>query len=116
MISKIKLVNTLFLLGFPFYGLGTYVTFKTNFSAGVILSVLPFILILLIYAIDLLYRGRVTPMVNRVYAVGMLFITSLVASMWVAYGKNFPGLNPVNTTSMRDYNPPSLSFFTLGQI
>ena len=100
MISKIKLVNILFLLGFPFYGLGTYVTFKTNFSAGVILSVLPFILILLIYAIDLLYRGRVTPMVNRVYAVGMLFITSLVASMWVAYGKNFPGLNPVNTTSM----------------
>ena len=100
MISKIKLVNTLFLLTFPFYGLGTYVTFKTNFSAGVILSVLPSILILLIYGLDLLYRGRVTPMVNRVYAVGMLFITSLVVSMWVAYGKNFPGLNPVNTTSL----------------
>ena len=100
MISKIKLVNTLFLLTFPFYGLGTYVTFKTNFSAGVILSVLPSILILLVYGLDLLYRGKVTPMVNRVYAVGMLFITSLVISMWVAYGKNFPGLNPLNTTSL----------------
>ena len=100
MISKIKLVNTLFLLTFPFYGLGTYVTFKTNFSAGVILSVLPSILILLVYGLDLLYRGKVTPMVNRVYAVGMLFITSLVISMWVAFGKNFPGLNPLNTTSL----------------
>ncbi|MEZ4757085.1 MAG: O-antigen ligase family protein [Flavobacteriales bacterium] len=100
MISKLKLVNLLFVLTFPFYGLGTYVTFKTNFSAGVILSVLPSILILVIYALDMIQRGQVTVMVNRVYVVGMLFITSLVASMWVAFGKNFPGLNPLNTTSM----------------
>jgi O-antigen ligase len=99
-ISKLKLINLLFVLSFPFYGLGTYYTFKTNFSAGVILSVLPSILILAIYALDMLQRGRLTVMVNRVYAVGMLFILSLVASMWVAYGKNFPGLNPLNTTSM----------------
>ncbi|MBX2977857.1 MAG: O-antigen ligase family protein [Flavobacteriales bacterium] len=100
MISKIKLVNTLFLLSFPFYGLGTYVTFKTNFSAGVILSVLPSLLILSIYGLDVLYRGRVTPMVNRVYGVAMLFILSLVASMWVAFAKGFPGLNMLNTTSL----------------
>jgi hypothetical protein len=99
-ISKLKLVNLLFVLSFPFYGLGTYYTFKTNFSAGVILSVLPSILILAIYALDVLHRGRVTVMVNRVYGVAMLFILSLVASMWVAFGKNFPGLNPLNTTSM----------------
>lgn len=99
-ISKLKLVNLLFVLSFPFYGLGTYYTFKTNFSAGVILSVLPSILILAIYVLDVLHRGRVTVMVNRVYGVAMLFILSLVASMWVAFGKNFPGLNPLNTTSM----------------
>jgi hypothetical protein len=99
-ISKLKLINLLFVLSFPFYGLGTYYTFKTNFSAGVILSVLPSIFILAIHALDMLQRGRLTVMVNRVYAVGMLFILSLVASMWVAYGKNFPGLNPLNTTSM----------------
>lgn len=100
MIRKQALVNTLFQLGFPFYGIGTYLTFKSNFSAGVMFSILPFLLILIFYAIDLIYRGRLQSMVNRNYWLGMAFLTSLCLSMWVALAKNFPGLNPLNTTTM----------------
>ena len=99
MISKTKLVNTLFLLGFPCYGIGTYMSFKGNYSVGVISAVSPFILILLFYFVDLIYRGRIQPMVNRVYWMGMAFIASLMFSMWVAYSKHLVGLNPINTTS-----------------
>ena len=38
MIAKHKLVNFLYLIGFPFYGIGNYVTFTNTFSVGVIFS------------------------------------------------------------------------------
>ncbi|MCB0791120.1 MAG: O-antigen ligase family protein [Flavobacteriales bacterium] len=100
MIVKHKLVNLLFLLGFPCYGIGNYLSIKNNFSTGVIFSVLPFILILVIYLVDLVYRNRFSAKVNRVYLYGMLSIISLVASMIVALRNGIPGVNPVNATSM----------------
>ncbi len=99
MISKRKLINALFVAGFPSYGIGTYLSFKQNFSAGVIFSVLPFLLVLLVYGIDLLYRGRVRNITNRTYLWGMLAIASLIVSYWRALALHFPGLNPVNTTA-----------------
>jgi O-antigen ligase len=97
-IRKTTLINTLFLLGIVASGVGSYFIPK-QYSMGILLTVLPHLCILLIYAIDLLYRGRITPMVNRVYWLGMLFIVSLIASMWVALGKGFPGLSTVNVTA-----------------
>ena len=97
MISKRKLINALFVLGFPFYGLGTYVSFKNNFSMGLMVSVMPWLAIITIYIIDVLYRKTLKNVVNSTYWLAIVFLLSLVASMWVSYANNFPGLNLVNT-------------------
>ncbi len=54
MIQKHQLVNTLFLLGFITYGLGSYMMFMPNFSwtTGLIFGTLPFVAILLFYLLD----------------------------------------------------------------
>ncbi|MBL7985926.1 MAG: hypothetical protein JNM91_13045, partial [Flavobacteriales bacterium] len=51
MINKAKLVNTLFLLGFPVYGLGSYMMFLPSFtwSSGLLFTTLPFVAIILFY-------------------------------------------------------------------
>jgi O-antigen ligase len=98
-IRKHTIVNALFLLAFPVYGIGTHLAFKGNFSVGFITAISPFLAILLFYLIDLIYRGRIQPMVNRVYWLGMLTLASLVWSMWAGFLRGHPGLNPINTTS-----------------
>lgn len=100
MISKQKLINALFVLGFPFYGLGTYVSFNNNFSVGLVVSIMPWLCILLIFLLDLAYKsGKVNVVVNSTYWLGIAFLLSLIVSMWVSYRNGFPGLNMLNTTS-----------------
>lgn len=99
MLRKTTLINNLFLLGIVASGVGSYMIPK-QYTLGIITTVLPHIVILAIYAIDLIYRGKITPMVNRVYYIGMLFILSLIASMWVALFKGFPGLSSVNVLAV----------------
>jgi len=96
-LSKRKLINNLFLLAFPFYGIGMYRGYKGNFSEGLIVAVLPFLLILFIHSLDLVYRRTASNMVGRVYWVGLLYLLSLVGSMWKAFSEGFPGLNLLNT-------------------
>ena len=98
MIAKHKLVNFLYLIGFPFYGIGNYVTFTNTFSVGVIFSVIPYLLILVIHFLDLIYKRRLTPMVNGVYWVTTAYIASLISSYWLGHlvFHSFPGLNPIN--------------------
>ncbi|MCW5900338.1 MAG: O-antigen ligase family protein [Flavobacteriales bacterium] len=97
-ISKRKLINTLFLLGFPCYGIGFYLGVKQAFTAGMVFSALPFILILAIHGIDLIYRGQARVMVNRIYWIALAFLISMAAGMWVAMLRGFPGYNLINTT------------------
>ncbi len=98
-LSKRKLINNLFLLSFPFYGIGVFRAYKGNFSEGIIVSVLPFLLILLIHGLDLIYTRTARNMVNRVYWIGLLFLFSLIGSMWKAFMEGFPGMNMLNTTA-----------------
>lgn len=101
MLSKRRLINTLFLLGFPVFGLGTYYAYDNNFSAGYTLAIAPYLLILLIHAVDLAYTpGPVRWMFNRVYAVGLLYCLSVAAAIWHGLAVKFPGLNPVNTATL----------------
>ena len=96
-ISKRNLINTLFVLGFPFYGVGFYLGVRYAFSAGQLFSVAPFLLILVIHGIDLIYRGYAVNMVNRIYWLGMAFLVSMTAGMWMAFYKGFPGFLLLNT-------------------
>jgi O-antigen ligase len=97
LLSKRKLINTLFLLSFPVYGVGMYVGYKTSISQGTVVAVLPFIAIILFHVLDLLRERRVSNMVTWKYGIGMLFLISLVWSMWKALGEHFPGATAANT-------------------
>lgn len=99
MIQKTTLVNALFVLAFPLYGIGNYLSFKVNFSEGIIISVSAFLAILLFWLVDRMYQGPTEKVLNRKFTVGFLFTLSIAWSMWVALFKSFPGLNAVNTAS-----------------
>ncbi|MCB0763410.1 MAG: O-antigen ligase family protein [Flavobacteriales bacterium] len=97
-ISKRSLINTLFLAGMPVYGIGFYIGARFSFSAGMIISILPYVAIILVHLLDLMYRGHAVRMVNRVYWVALLCLLSMVSGMWIAYFRGFPGYDPFNTT------------------
>ncbi len=102
MIQKHQLVNTLFLLGFITYGLGSYMMFMPNFSwtTGLIFGTLPFVAILLFYLLDLLYRGSFTPVLSRTFLVCLGAVLSLVASLAVGLHYHSPVLKTSNATAM----------------
>ena len=95
MIRKTSLINTLFLLGIVSSGVGSYFIPK-QYTMGIIITVMPHILILLLFLVDLIYRVKVVRVVNHVYWIGMAFIVSLVASWWISLFKGFPGFSSTN--------------------
>ena len=98
-ISKHKLVNFLFFMGFPCYGIGNFLMIKQNYSVGIIFSVAPFLAILLFYLVDMLYRGKLVTMVNRTYGLTMVYLLFMAAGYWISYLRGYDGLNPVNSTT-----------------
>ncbi len=95
MIRKTSLINTLFLLGIVSSGVGSYFIPK-QYTMGIIITVMPHILILLLFLVDLIYRVKVVRVVNHVYWIGMAFIVSLIASWWISLFKGFPGFSSTN--------------------
>jgi O-antigen ligase len=101
-INKAKLVNTLFLLGFPCYGLGAYMMFLPSFtwSSGLFFTTVPFVAIIVFFLLDLMYRGGFTPKVNGVFWICTAAITSMVASLLVGLHYHSPVLKPINAAVM----------------
>lgn len=97
LLSKRKLINDLFLISFPCYGIGMYMGIKASASLGTVFAVFPFILILLVHGLDLIYRRQVRNMVTRLYWIGLLFLLTLIWSMWKARSESFPSLQFGNT-------------------
>lgn len=97
LLSKRKLINTLFMLAFPFYGIGMYMGYKVSIAIGTLVTSIPFLLIIMIQVFDLIHMRQMRTMVTRNYWIGLAFLLSLVASMWKALSEGFPGANPGNT-------------------
>lgn len=97
LLSKRKLINTLFLLSFPCYGVGMYMGYKSSITVGTVVAVIPFLMIIVFHVLDLVYMRSVRNMVTKAYWLGLLFLISLVASMWKALATGYPGANPGNT-------------------
>lgn len=97
-LSKRKLINNLFLVGFAFYGMGMYRAYKANLSAGLVICMMPFLLILLIHGIDLIYHRRQRVRFTSTYWLGLLYLISLSGAQWMAFARGFPGFNWMNTT------------------
>ncbi len=97
-ISKRTLINTLFLLGMPIYGIGFYVGMRQSLSQGMIFSSLPFVGIILVHVVDMLYREQRRMVYGRVFWISLLALLSMCGGMWLAYLRGFPGYSVLNTS------------------
>lgn len=86
---KRHIINTLFIISFPIYGLGTFIAPQSP-SVGFMVSCLPHLLIILFYCVDVLYKRTVQARVNILYILMVVFLLSSIVSLFVAFGKDLP--------------------------
>lgn len=89
-VYKRDIVNFLFTISFPLYGIGVYISASESPSMGYIVSITPHILILLFYGADLVSRRQFQIRVNRWYMLMCLFLISCIVSLFVALHKHLP--------------------------
>ncbi|MFZ1686842.1 MAG: hypothetical protein WAU70_05460 [Flavobacteriales bacterium] len=83
MISKRKLINFLFLIALPVYGIGCWLIVKKSPTVGYVTASLGYLSIIVFWLIDRMYQRTLRPMTNRVFWIGMLYIASLVMMYWI---------------------------------
>jgi len=91
--DKRHIINGLFILSFPVYGIGTYVSASISPSAGYIVSLAIHFLILVFYGIDLIYRRKIRFRLNWFYVVMLAYIATAAGSLFVGYFKGLPESN-----------------------
>src|SRR6187402_2780905 len=87
---KRDIINFLFIISFPVYGIGTYVSALYSPSAGYIISILPHLLIILFYFIDILYSREFEVRINMNYYLMLVFLLSSITSFFIALDKGLP--------------------------
>ncbi|HRD54039.1 MAG TPA: hypothetical protein PKY96_15475, partial [Flavobacteriales bacterium] len=92
MIRKSQLFTALFILGFPVFGFGTYYGLKGSISQGMIISVAPFVAIVLMHWIDAVYRHDVRRAFTTTGWLGLAYIGTLMVSQFVALRGGIPGV------------------------
>src|SRR5690606_5096565 len=90
MLAKKDVVNFLFVISFPVLGLGNYVSGNLSPSIGNVLSVVPFILIIVFYLIDSLYKRNLNFSGNSLYLITNLFLLLCCYSLYVGYKNQIP--------------------------
>ncbi len=93
MIEKKHIINALFAVSFTIYGIGSYISASVSPTFGFIISLTPFLAILLYYTLDLISRGVFVIRVNGWYLVMVLYLLSTAGSFFVAFSKNLPEIN-----------------------
>jgi len=111
MLNKRDIINFLFLISFPFFGIGAYVSAAFSPSVGYIVGIMPHLLIILFYLVDLLYKSDVKIKVNWVYVLVLIFQLTNVVSLFVSLSKNMPSMNMIgNVTRSIVFLVPFQSF------
>lgn len=87
---KRDFINLVFVISFSMYGVGNYVSASVSPSIGYAISATPYLVLLVFYALDALYGGRVRLKVDALYGYMLLFIVSGAASLFVALHKGLP--------------------------
>lgn len=72
------------------FGIGSYFSALHSPSAGYIISVSPHLLIMVMYFIDLLYKGEFYVRVNMNYYLMLTFLIGSIASFFIALSKGLP--------------------------
>ncbi len=99
MLNKRDIINFLFLLTFPFFGIGAYVSGGFSPSVGYIIAIVPELLIILFYLIDLVYKSDIKIKVNWVYVLVVLFQLTCIAALFVSLSKNMPSMNMIGNVT-----------------
>jgi hypothetical protein len=92
-INKRDIINFLFIISFPVYGIGTYIAASRSPTAGYFISISPHILILLFYCIDLLYKREFRIRLNGIYILMLVFQLSGIVSLFIALAQGLPEAN-----------------------
>jgi hypothetical protein len=92
MLSKKDIVNFLFIISFPVYGLGSFISTKSP-SIGFICSVLPLLGIIVFHVVDLLYKKEFRVRVNGYYFLALIYLVSSSLALIIALNKNLPDTN-----------------------
>lgn len=95
-IRKSSLINALFVASFPLFGIGCWISPKFRFSAGIIFGQVPFMLIILVHLITLVYRRKTVWGLTRAYLVGVMYALTYIVALLVGLRNGIPGLNSLN--------------------
>jgi len=93
MLNKRDIINFLYLISFPCYGVGAYVSAAFSPALGYIFSILVHLIIIVFYVIDLLYKNEVKLKINWIYFLVVVMQLTGVVSLLIALSKNMPALN-----------------------
>ncbi len=88
MLQKSDIINFLYVLSFPVYGLGLYVSGNISPSIGYLMSMSVFLLIVFFYFVDVLYKKEFTIRLNFVYVLMALYLLSLAVSQFVGLSRH----------------------------
>ncbi len=91
--DKRSIINGLFILSFPVYGIGTYISASISPSAGYIVSMTLHVMILVFYMLDLIYRREIRFRLNWMYVAMLFYIATTAGSLFVGYFKGLPESN-----------------------
>ena len=99
MLNKRDIINFLFLISFPCYGIGAYVSGAFSPSVGYMVGIVPHILIILFYLVDLVYKSDIKVKVNWIYSLMLLFQLTCVVALFVSLSKNMPAMNMIGNVT-----------------
>jgi hypothetical protein len=99
MLNKRDIINFLYVISFPVYGLGAYISAAVSPSIGYICSISIHILIILFYLIDLAYKRVVRIKVNGLYFLTMALQLTCVVSLFVSLSNNLPSMNMIDVVT-----------------
>ncbi|MBA4054969.1 MAG: hypothetical protein C0490_09680 [Marivirga sp.] len=95
MLDKRDIINFLFLVSFPVYGIGAYVSGNVSPTLGYYFSMSVHLVMVLFYLIDLLYKKEFKIRVNTFYLIMVLYLVSCAVSLLVSLNRQTLHPNPV---------------------
>lgn len=87
---KKDIINFLFVASFPVLGIGFFISGKYSPSVGSFVGVIPYILIIGFYLLDLLYTKEFNLKLNAGYFLFLAFIITTIVSFYISLNKNYP--------------------------
>lgn len=97
MLNKKDIINLLFVLSFPVFGLGAFISGNASPSVGYVIAVVPEVLILIFWLIDSMYTRSFNFRPGAMYFLCVLFLSLASYSLYVAFANHIPFISKLTT-------------------